>query len=95
MVEAKKSAPLLVDIKVELFGQARIVVGAREVHLAVPERAGARDLAMALANVAPELVGPIIRDNFTNHSAVLGSPNTGFKPTALFSAGLVTFGFVW
>ena len=47
----------MVDVKVELFGLARITSGRREVPVAVPRAAHTSDLAVALAAVCPELVG--------------------------------------
>ena len=46
-----------VEVKVELFGRARIATGHREITVVVPNRAGARDVAAALLESCPELEG--------------------------------------
>ena len=57
---ANYAAPPRITIRVELFGRARIVSGRREVEIAVPEKAYSGDVAKALAEIAPELVGQVI-----------------------------------
>ena len=57
---ANYAAAPLVSIRVELFGRARIVSGQREVEISIPEKAYSGDVAAALAEIAPELVGQVI-----------------------------------
>ena len=63
MVQAKKESKAAVGIRVELFGQARLATGRRWVDVTVTARAGAGDLAEALAEHFPKLVGKAIRDD--------------------------------
>ena len=63
MVQAKKASKSAVEIRIELFGQARLAAGQRWVDATVPSRTGVRDLAEALAEQFPELVGKAIRDD--------------------------------
>ena len=65
MIETKKTAPVTVDVQVELFGQARILSGKRRVGLTVPGRAQPADLAFALSETCPELVGKVLREDRT------------------------------
>ena len=74
MVEAKQTAPDSAHIRVELFGLARIITGTRKVPLTVPRQAGACELAGALAEVRPELVGQVILENLS-----------GFQPSYTFN----------
>ena len=60
MVESRQTSATEVVIQVELFGQARIVCGRRQIEVAVPERADTSDLVAALAKACPDLVGTAI-----------------------------------
>ena len=63
MVEAKDTLNSSVNIRIELFGVARMVAGRHHVETSVPRRAGTGDLAAALAETCPGLVGGVIRDD--------------------------------
>lgn len=65
MAEARNTAPTTVDIQVELFGQARILTGMRSVEVAVPGHAELGDLAAAIGDACPELVGKVVREDRT------------------------------
>lgn len=52
-----------VRVRVELFGLARLVAGRREVEIEVPEQAAPSDVAVALADACPALVGSAIRED--------------------------------
>ena len=62
-MEGKGTASDLVRIQVELFGLARILSGRRQVEIAVPGEAAPRDVAAALADVCPEMVDKVIRED--------------------------------
>jgi molybdopterin converting factor small subunit len=61
----KEAAPTLVNIRVELFGLARIACGRSQVEVAVPEYARPGDVAAALAGACPQLVGKAIREDLS------------------------------
>ena len=63
MVEAKQSSSPTVTLQVELFGQARILVGLRQVEIAAPWQADRAAMATALARACPQLVGKVIQDD--------------------------------
>ena len=63
MVGTKKVSSKQVDIQVELFGLARIAAGRRQVDVRVPKRAHPAEVASALADACPELIGDIILDD--------------------------------
>ena len=63
MVEMRKRAPVLVNIRVELFGLARMVCGRRHVDIAVPEQAEPGDVVAVLSKTCPELVGKAILED--------------------------------
>lgn len=65
MVATSEASTTTVSVWVELFGQARILSGCRQVEVAMPERAEAGDMATALAEACPELVGKVIREDST------------------------------
>ena len=50
-----------VNVLLELFGQARLMTGLSEVEVALPLRSRVGDVASALAQLCPELVGDVIR----------------------------------
>ena len=62
MVECKQTSITEIVIQVELFGQARIVCGRRQIEVAVPERADIGDVVEALAKACPGLVGTAIHE---------------------------------
>ena len=63
MAGAKRGVGASVSISVELFDQARLLTGRREIKIAVPEHAGVAELTIALAAVCPELVGPVLLED--------------------------------
>jgi hypothetical protein len=63
MADADVTDRTLVNVRAELFGIARMVSGHSHVTLSVPERSYPRDLAVALAYLCPDLVGPVITDD--------------------------------
>ena len=63
VVEVRKTTPASVDVRVELFGQARILSGRRHVDVAVPSEAWPEDLATALGKACPELIGKVLRED--------------------------------
>lgn len=65
MPESKISTPVLLDIRVELFGRARMAAGHRQVQVAVPNRARIEDLVSELSRMCPALVGEIIIDDLS------------------------------
>ena len=80
----------LVNIKVELFGRARIVCGQRVVDIAVPEMADASDVVAVLAESCPALLDTAIREDCTglresysfnlNGVAFIGDERLHLKP---------------
>ena len=61
MVEARNRAADRVDIRIELFGVARLTAGRRQVDLSVPRQARPAEVAAALGEACPELVDTVIR----------------------------------
>ena len=53
------------EIRVELFGLARMSSGRRLVQIAVPVKADIHDVVVALSRVCPQLVGEIILDDLS------------------------------
>ena len=51
------------SVRVELFGGARLVSGAREVAARLPSHANSDDLAAALAAAVPALVGVAVSED--------------------------------
>ena len=65
MAKADITSPSALEIRVELFGLARISSGRRVVRITVPVDADIRDVAAALGKVCPQLVGGIILDDLS------------------------------
>jgi molybdopterin converting factor small subunit len=63
LVDTEHATAELVTVTVELFGHARILCGRREIDVRVSATARAADLAAALSEACPELVGRVIRDD--------------------------------
>ena len=63
MVGTKKVLSKQIGIHVELFGLARIETGRRQVDVRVPQRAHPAEVASALADACPELIGKVILDD--------------------------------
>ena len=61
MVQTEKHSEGVIVVRVELFGQARLVIGRRSVEVVLSSNSGVSDLAYALAERFPELVGKAIR----------------------------------
>lgn len=59
------TAPGTLEIRVELFGVARMSSGRRVVRIAVPAEADVQDVVAALSRVCPQLVGEIILDDLS------------------------------
>ena len=59
------TAPDVLDIRVELFGLARMSTGRSIVRITVPVGADIRDVVAALSRACPELVGGIILDDLS------------------------------
>ncbi|MCI0440153.1 MAG: hypothetical protein L0177_13645 [Chloroflexi bacterium] len=79
MVETRKN----VLVQVELFGVARMVCGARVVEIAVPEIASVDDVAAALAQACPSLVGKAI---LGDRSGLMASYTLNLNGTAFLDA---------
>ena len=54
-----------IAVKVELFGTPRLAAERREVELVLPQGAGSKEFAAALAIACPALVGKVIRDDLS------------------------------
>ncbi len=63
MTSSNRTAPEKIRLTVELFGTARLSSGRRQVEISVPEVAGPEDLASALAEACPELIGSVVRED--------------------------------
>ena len=53
----------MLSIQVELFGLARLICGRREVGIRVPVPARPADIATALSDSCPDLIGKVVRDD--------------------------------
>ena len=56
----------LILVRVELFGHARTVAGVRDVRIALPLQADARNLAASLADALPSLISTALDENGRN-----------------------------
>ncbi len=65
MIEAKGAESESVTVRIELFGSARLAVGQRQVSLGLPRTASVTEIAGALADAHPELVGKVIREDLS------------------------------
>ena len=63
MEEISKASGTAVNIQIELFGQARILTGRRQVEIVMPEQAEPGDVVAALVKICPELLGKVIRED--------------------------------
>ena len=63
MTPSNRTAPEKIRLTVELFGTARLSSGRRQVEISAPEVAGPEDLASALAEACPELIGSVVRED--------------------------------
>ena len=63
MVEAASRARESINVRVELFGSARIISGRREVEIAVGGGSSSAELVEALGEACPELVGQVIAED--------------------------------
>jgi molybdopterin converting factor small subunit len=78
-----------VDVRVELFGVARLTAGRRELTVALPERPNTRDIVGALARACPELIGKVISEDGTTlqESQILNLNGTVFVGEGRLSLG--------
>ena len=53
----------LVEITIELFGQAQLITNQKEIKLKIPRIANVNDIAKPLADTYSDLVGPVIKQN--------------------------------
>lgn len=75
-----------VEVRVELFGLARIVAGRREMDVYVPAASGVRDIAQALANACPALCGVVV---LKDGSGLLDSYTLNLNGASFMSEGAV------
>ena len=54
-----------VKVRVELFGVARLISGVKELELRLPEALSERELAAALAEASPALLGRVIHTDLS------------------------------
>ena len=52
-----------INIKVELFGQARIIAGFREVDISIPSNTIVSDIAGILGKKYPSLIGKVLEND--------------------------------
>ena len=71
-----------VSICVELFGTARMACGQRQLAVQVPVHATVADIAAALAEICPALVGVALRDDL---SGLLSSYTLNLNATAFIA----------
>ena len=57
------------NVRVELLGLSRLVTGAREVSVEMPDQATYRDLVYTLSEMYPGLVGNVIQSDRRNLQA--------------------------
>ena len=63
MVKARSGAQASINVRVELFGSARMISGRREVEIAVGVESSPLELVAALKKACPELVGQVINED--------------------------------
>ena len=91
---ANRAEPHLVDVRVELFGRARMTSGLRYVEVALPKSADRANVAVALAQACPELVGEVISEDGSGFQEsytlnVNGTTFVGDGPLGLISGDAV------
>jgi hypothetical protein len=84
MVATDRAASLFVDVRLELFGLARIIAGRRELHVSLPQDACTADIAGALAMTCPALLGSVLSGD---GSSLLESYTLNINGTAFVSDG--------
>ena len=85
MIQAEtQSTQGLIDVRVELFGLARMMAGLRELVVSVPSSADAADIARALADDCPILLGSVL---LNDGSGLLESYTLNVNGTAFVSDG--------
>jgi|ETN02SMinimDraft_2_1059926.scaffolds.fasta_scaffold164899_1 molybdopterin converting factor small subunit len=55
----------IIDVRVELFGVARLTAGRRELTVSLPRRPAVPEVVAALARACPDLVGKVIAEDRT------------------------------
>ena len=75
-----------VEVRVELFGLARMAAGRREMDVRVPAASSVRDIAQALADVCPPLCGVVVLED---GSGLLESYTLNLNGTSFVSDGAV------
>ena len=75
-----------VSVTVELFGNAKLLAGRREVDIAVPGFCGIQALASSLAEVVPCLVGGVVRKD---EAGLMGSYVFNLNGTRFLEGGVV------
>ena len=53
----------MINVRVELFGLARILSGRRQVDISMPEECYAKDVVRVLAETCSELVGTVLLED--------------------------------
>ena len=86
-----------VEVRIELFGVPRLVSGARELAVRLPETLSEREFAAALAEACPPLLGRVICDDLTglmqgyvlnlNGLAFLGGLTSGIADSVRLKPG--------
>ena len=79
-----ESPAALITVSVELFGSARLLCGSRIVHVETPRVTDTRQLAAALADSYPGLLGQVVRED---RRGLLGSYTFNLNGVAFIGAG--------
>lgn len=79
-MEPQNGVRTAVDVRVELFGVARLTAGRRELTVTLPGRPNTRDIVGGLARACPELIGTVISEDGTRlqESHILNLNGTAF-----------------
>lgn len=84
MVEIKESPTDLITVSVELFGSARLLCGSRVADVETPRATDTGQLAAALADRYPQLLGKVVRED---RQGLLGSYTFNLNGVSFIGAG--------
>jgi len=62
-MDEEKQTKSLITVRIELFGTARTVCSRRHVDVELPERTRASEMAAALAEKCPEVLGKVVLED--------------------------------
>ena len=86
MCAVKNAKAERVEVRIELFGLARITAGRRELRICLPSASRVSDVAQALADVCPPLLGIVLLED---GSGLLDNYTLNLNGTSFVADGAV------